>query len=70
MISGTFTGIVAEGDVGDAPVTASGTISISDVDDADNPINVVRIVRSFDPCLACAVHLTKPNGDIKKFRVC
>jgi len=40
------------------------------VDDADNPINVVRIVRSFDPCLACAVHLTKPNGDIKKFRVC
>ena len=37
VISGTFTGIVAEGDVGDAPVTASGTISISDVDDADNP---------------------------------
>ncbi len=40
------------------------------VPDADNPINVARIVRSFDPCLACAVHLTKPNGEIKKFRVC
>jgi len=40
------------------------------VDDADNPINVARIVRSFDPCLACAIHLTKPNGEIKKFRVC
>jgi len=40
------------------------------VADADNPIEVVRVVRSFDPCLACAVHLTKPNGEIKKFRVC
>ena len=40
------------------------------VPDADNPLNVVRIVRSFDPCLACAVHLTKPNGQMKKFRVC
>ncbi len=40
------------------------------VPDADNPINVVRVIRSFDPCIACAVHLTKPNGEIKKFRVC
>lgn len=24
--------------------------------DADNPIEAVRVVRSFDPCLACAVH--------------
>jgi hydrogenase large subunit len=39
------------------------------VADADNPIEVVRVVRSFDPCLACAVHLIKPNGQIKKFRV-
>jgi hydrogenase large subunit len=27
------------------------------VPDPDNPINVVRVIRSFDPCLACAVHL-------------
>ncbi|MFH1092889.1 MAG: nickel-dependent hydrogenase large subunit [Candidatus Omnitrophota bacterium] len=40
------------------------------VPDVDNPLNIVRIVRSFDPCLACAVHLTKPNGQMKKFRVC
>ena len=39
------------------------------VADADNPIEVVRVVRSFDPCLACAVHLIKPDGRIKKFRV-
>jgi hydrogenase large subunit len=40
------------------------------VPDPDNPINVARIVRSFDPCLACACHLTKPNGEVKKFRIC
>jgi len=39
------------------------------VADADNPIEIVRVVRSFDPCLACAVHLIKPNGQMKKFRV-
>jgi len=28
------------------------------VRDADNPFEVVRVVRSFDPCLACAVHVS------------
>ncbi len=37
VVSGTFTGAVNEGNVGDAPVTASGTISISDIDASDNP---------------------------------
>jgi hydrogenase large subunit len=27
------------------------------VSDPDNPIELVRVVRSFDPCLACAIHL-------------
>jgi len=40
------------------------------VPDPDNPINVVRIVRSFDPCLACAIHLIDPQtNEIKKFIV-
>jgi Ni,Fe-hydrogenase I large subunit len=40
------------------------------VPDPENPINVVRIVRSFDPCLACAVHLIDPKSNkIKKFIV-
>jgi hydrogenase large subunit len=30
--------------------------------DEANPFEVVRIVRSFDPCLACAVHLITPKG--------
>lgn len=37
--------------------------------DPDNPLEIVRIIRSFDPCIACAVHLIKPNGEMKKFRV-
>ena len=32
------------------------------VKDEANPFEIVRIVRSFDPCLACAVHLITPQG--------
>ncbi len=37
--------------------------------DPENPIEAVRVVRSFDPCLACAIHVMTPKGDIKKFRI-
>lgn len=37
------------------------------VPDINNPINVGRVIRSFDPCLACAVHVITPNGPVKKF---
>lgn len=33
------------------------------VADAENPFSVARIVRSFDPCIACAVHLMTPRGE-------
>jgi hydrogenase large subunit len=40
------------------------------VPDVDNPINIVRIIRSFDPCLACAIHLIDPQtNDIKVYKV-
>ncbi|MDI3280813.1 MAG: nickel-dependent hydrogenase large subunit, partial [Bacillota bacterium] len=40
------------------------------VPDPENPINVVRVIRSFDPCLACAVHLIEPKSNrVLKFRV-
>ena len=40
------------------------------VPDVNNPINVVRCVRSFDPCIACAVHIIHPeNNSVKEFRV-
>ncbi len=38
--------------------------------DEGNPFEIVRIVRSFDPCLACAVHLVTPKGrSLGEFRV-
>ncbi|HLP62629.1 MAG TPA: nickel-dependent hydrogenase large subunit, partial [Candidatus Deferrimicrobium sp.] len=37
------------------------------VPDINNPINVGRVIRSFDPCLACAVHVLTPNGPVKEF---
>jgi hydrogenase large subunit len=40
------------------------------VKDKDNPFELVRIVRSFDPCLACAVHVITPRGtEIARFKV-
>jgi len=39
------------------------------VPDINNPINVGRVIRSFDPCLACAVHIMTPAGQLKKFIV-
>jgi hydrogenase large subunit len=32
------------------------------VADAEHPLEVVRTVHSFDPCLACAVHTHDPHG--------
>lgn len=32
------------------------------VPDPDNPLNPVRIIRSFNPCLACAIHIIHPKG--------
>lgn len=40
------------------------------VKDESNPFEIVRIIRSFDPCLACSVHLVTPKGrDLGRFRV-
>jgi len=32
------------------------------VADPANPVELVRIVRSFDPCYGCAIHVMTPNG--------
>jgi hydrogenase large subunit len=40
------------------------------IKDEANPLEIVRIARSFDPCLACAVHLVDAKGnDLSRFRV-
>jgi hydrogenase large subunit len=40
------------------------------VKDEQNPFEIVRIIRSFDPCLACSIHMVTPKGrDMGEFRV-
>jgi Ni,Fe-hydrogenase I large subunit len=40
------------------------------VPDVNNPINVVRVIRSYDPCISCAVHLIEPKtNEILKFQI-
>jgi hydrogenase large subunit len=40
------------------------------IKDEENPFEIVRIVRSFDPCLACAVHVITPKGrELGRFRI-
>jgi hydrogenase large subunit len=31
--------------------------------DPKQPIEILRTIHSFDPCIACAVHLTDPDGE-------
>ena len=44
----------------------------TEVKDVDNPFELVRIVRAFDPCLACAIHVLDIKGaskEVKRFRI-
>ncbi len=31
--------------------------------DPKQPIEILRTIHSFDPCIACAVHITDPEGE-------
>jgi len=44
------------------PGPAEQAIVGTKIRDEENPFEIVRIVRSFDPCLACAVHMVTPRG--------
>ncbi len=39
------------------------------VEDPKNPFTIARIVRSFDPCIACAVHILQPGKSMLRFRI-
>jgi hydrogenase large subunit len=39
------------------------------VKDLNRPIEVLRVIHSFDPCLACAVHVMRPGEGKKVFRL-
>jgi len=72
-----------ESEVGDVKVIYSGESKSADsiieklvfkiawnVADAENPIELMRIIRSYDPCMACSVHLIVPGRSLLEFRVC
>jgi len=37
------------------------------VKDVNEPVEVLRVIHSFDPCLACAVHVMRPKEGVKVF---
>ncbi|GAB4262311.1 MAG: nickel-dependent hydrogenase large subunit [Deferrisomatales bacterium] len=36
--------------------------------DPDQPLEILRTIHSFDPCIACAVHVLRPDGDVRRYR--
>lgn len=39
------------------------------VSDTNNPMEILRIVHSFDPCLACSVHMVRPDSNAAVIRI-
>ena len=39
------------------------------VADETQPVEALRVIHSYDPCLACAVHVVKPKGSLREFVV-
>jgi hydrogenase large subunit len=46
----------------DQPGACEQALEGTRVKDEQNPFELVRIIRSFDPCLACSVHMVTPRG--------
>jgi hydrogenase large subunit len=43
--------------------------ALMSLDGMATPLNIVRVIRAFDPCIACAVHVIKPDGDVEKYMI-
>jgi hydrogenase large subunit len=55
----------------DQPGPAETALIGTKVRDPENPLEIVRIVRSFDPCLACAVHVVNARREpVARVRAC
>jgi len=54
-----------KGQPGPMELAMMGTV----VEDSENPFALARIVRSFDPCIACAIHILEPGKSVKEFRI-
>lgn len=49
-------------DLHDAPGPYEASLVGNPIADHEKPLEVLRTVHSFDPCIACAVHLLRPEG--------
>ena len=49
-------------DAGDAPGPYEAALVGTPVADPEQPIEILRTVHSFDPCMACGVHVVEPGG--------
>jgi len=47
---------------GDVPGPYESSLLNTPVADPERPLEVLRTVHSFDPCLACAVHVLDAEG--------
>ncbi|MFH0904216.1 MAG: nickel-dependent hydrogenase large subunit [Methanobacteriota archaeon] len=66
VIAGTSWNATPRDDSGIRGVMEEALIGVP-VPDTTKPVNVVRVVRSYDPCLACTVHVLTPGG--KKYSI-
>ena len=39
------------------------------INDPNQPIEALRVIHSFDPCLSCAVHVIKPDAKGQEFKI-
>jgi len=49
-------------DAGGQPGAYEAALAGHRLHDAKQPIEILRTIHSFDPCIACAVHVMDPNG--------
>ncbi len=47
------------------PSILEEAVAGDEIDDLENPLGVMRTIRSMDPCLACAVHVQSPTEEFE-----
>jgi Ni,Fe-hydrogenase I large subunit len=38
------------------------------IQDPDQPIEALRVIHSFDPCLSCAVHVIRGGEEVRRIQ--
>lgn len=54
-------------DAGGQPGPMEEALLGTPVADADQPVEITRVVKSFDPCAACSTHVIVPGAPVRQF---